>query len=130
MVARRSDTSGELHELGLAASRAIRNGEVCSDAYVGVLLERARRHADLKAFITIDDMAVLTAAQAAGKRCWSFRHNHAYGALGREAPDRLRDRGCARRGLIAFVVGCSNRDDDCLDSRTTRLRLTAVSFTI
>jgi hypothetical protein len=33
---------GQLHELGLgAAARAIRNGEVSSETYVGKLLERA-----------------------------------------------------------------------------------------
>ena len=59
---------GELHELGIAAAaRAIRNGEISSEAYVGRLLERAREHVDLNAFITIDDAASLAAARAADK---------------------------------------------------------------
>jgi indoleacetamide hydrolase len=57
-----------VHELGLAAAaRAIRNGEVSSEAYVGTLLERARAHADLNAFITIDEAAVLEAARDAAR---------------------------------------------------------------
>jgi indoleacetamide hydrolase len=64
----RSGSSGELHELGLAAAaRAIRNGEVSSETYVGTLLERAREQADLKAFITIDDASVLQAARQADR---------------------------------------------------------------
>jgi Asp-tRNA(Asn)/Glu-tRNA(Gln) amidotransferase A subunit family amidase len=64
----RSGCSGELHELGLAAvARAIRNGEVSSETYVGKLLERARAHADLKAFITIDEASVLQAARQADR---------------------------------------------------------------
>lgn len=63
-----SGNSGELHELGLAAAaRAIRNGEVSSEAYVGKLLERARGHADLKAFVTIDEPSVLEAARQADR---------------------------------------------------------------
>ena len=59
---------GELHELGLAvAARAIRSGDVSSETYVGKLLERARGHADLKAFITIDEAAVLEAARQADR---------------------------------------------------------------
>src|SRR5580765_1799137 len=57
-----------LHELGLAAAaRAIRNGYVSSETYVGTLLERARAHADLNAFITIDEGAVLEAARNADR---------------------------------------------------------------
>lgn len=68
MAETRSGNSGELHELGLAAvARAIRNGEVSSEAYVGKLLERARGHADLKAFITIDEPSVLEAARQADR---------------------------------------------------------------
>jgi len=68
MAATCSGSAGELHELGLAAAaRAIRNGEVSSEAYVGELLERARGHADLKAFITIDEAAVLEAARQADR---------------------------------------------------------------
>ena len=57
-----------LHELGLAAAaRAIHNGDVSSETYVGTLLERARAHADLNAFITIDEAAVLEAARDADR---------------------------------------------------------------
>jgi mandelamide amidase len=64
----RSGSSAELHELGLgAAARAIRNGELSSETYVGKLLERARAHADLKAFITIDEASVLQAARQADR---------------------------------------------------------------
>ena len=62
----RSDSYGELHELGLAAAaRAIRNGEVSSETYVGKLLQRAQQRADLKTFITIDEASVLEAARQA-----------------------------------------------------------------
>ena len=68
MAEARSGNSGELHELGLAAAtRAIRNGIVSSEAYVGKLLGRAREHADLKAFITIDEASVLEAARQADR---------------------------------------------------------------
>lgn len=68
MAETRSGNLGDLHELGLAAAaRAIRNGEVSSEAYVGKLLERARGHADLKAFITIDEATVLEAARQADR---------------------------------------------------------------
>jgi mandelamide amidase len=63
-----ADESGKLHELGLAtAARAIRNLEVSSEAYVGNLLKRARGHADLNAFITIEADAVLEAARQADR---------------------------------------------------------------
>jgi indoleacetamide hydrolase len=59
----------ELHELGLAAAaRAIRNGEASSEVYVSTLLQRARAHADLNAFITIDEASVLEAARDADRR--------------------------------------------------------------
>ena len=68
MAATRPDGSGELHELGLAAAaRAIRNGEVSSEALVARLLQRARAHADLKAFIAIDEASVLEAARQADR---------------------------------------------------------------
>jgi hypothetical protein len=52
-----------VHEFGLAAAaRAIRNGEVSYEAYVGTLLQRARAHADLNAFITIDEASALRRA--------------------------------------------------------------------
>ena len=63
-----SVTPGKLHELGLtAAARAIRNGEVSSETYVGKLLERAKERADLNAFITIDEASVLHAARQADR---------------------------------------------------------------
>jgi Asp-tRNA(Asn)/Glu-tRNA(Gln) amidotransferase A subunit family amidase len=63
-----SASSGELHELGLtAAARAIRNGEVSSEDLIGRLLQRARAHDDLNAFITIDEVAVLEAAGQADR---------------------------------------------------------------
>ena len=58
----------EAHEMGVRdAALAIRNGEITSEAYATKLLQRARDHADLGAFITIDDAAVLQAARAADK---------------------------------------------------------------
>jgi indoleacetamide hydrolase len=58
----------ELHELRLAAAaRAIRRGEVSSVANVGKRLQRASAHADLNAFITIDEAAVLEAARQANR---------------------------------------------------------------
>ena len=68
MAATRSDSTSELHELGLAAAaRAIGNGELSSEAYAGALLARARAHADLKSFITIDEDSVLEAARQADR---------------------------------------------------------------
>jgi Asp-tRNA(Asn)/Glu-tRNA(Gln) amidotransferase A subunit family amidase len=64
----RAGSSGELHDLGLAAAaRAVRNGEVSSETYVGKLVERAGKHADLKAFITINEASVLEAARQADR---------------------------------------------------------------
>ena len=68
MSAMRSSRSGALHELGLlAAARAIRDGEVSSEVYVGKMLERARGHADFNAFITIDEAPVWEAARRASR---------------------------------------------------------------
>ncbi|UGY05820.1 amidase family protein [Bradyrhizobium quebecense] len=54
--------------LGLAAAAAaIRNGEITSEAYTAALLRRARTLAELNAFITIDEAAVLAAARNADK---------------------------------------------------------------
>lgn len=54
--------------LGLAAAaQAIRTGELSSEAYAAALLQRARRLADLNAFTTIDQDAVLEAAKGADK---------------------------------------------------------------
>jgi hypothetical protein len=122
MVARRSDTSGELHELGLAAAaRAIRNGEVCSEAYVGVLLERARRHADLKAFITIDDMAVRAAARAADRA----RAHGAYAPL-LGVPFAVKDSYMTRGLKTSFGTGQLNFDlmQKCAVAATTLMTLT------
>jgi indoleacetamide hydrolase len=57
-----------LSSLGLAAvAGAIRNGDITSEAYTAALLQRARTLADLKAFITIDEAAMLSAARGADK---------------------------------------------------------------
>ncbi|BCQ24061.1 indoleacetamide hydrolase [Caballeronia sp. NK8] len=54
--------------LGLAAAAdAIRAGEITSEAYTTALLQQARSHADLSAFITIDEDSVLEAANNADK---------------------------------------------------------------
>lgn len=64
----RPGVPGALHELGLAAAaRAVRNSEVSSETYASGLLERARAHADLNAFITIDEASVLHAARQADR---------------------------------------------------------------
>jgi indoleacetamide hydrolase len=53
---------------GLAAvAQSIRSGEFTSEAYTAFLLRRAREQADLNAFITIDESAVLAAARDADK---------------------------------------------------------------
>jgi len=60
--------AADLAALGLAAAaRAIRSGDVNSEAYATALLERARAEADLNAFISIDEDEVLSAARAADK---------------------------------------------------------------
>lgn len=57
-----------LASLGLAAAaEAIRKGEISSESYASALLQRARDHADLNAFITIDEDALLEAARKADK---------------------------------------------------------------
>jgi indoleacetamide hydrolase len=54
--------------LGLAAAAAaVRNGDVTSETYATALLQRARVFAELNAFITIDEAAVLAAARDADK---------------------------------------------------------------
>ena len=59
---------GTLNTLGLAAAAAaIRNGEFSAEAYAATLLQNARAHRDLNAFITIDETAVLTAARQADR---------------------------------------------------------------
>ena len=63
-----TDRGHEWHELGLAAAaRAIRRGDVSSEAYVSTLLQRARAQADLNAFITIDEASVLEASKDADR---------------------------------------------------------------
>lgn len=58
----------ELTSLGVAAAAAaIRTGEMTSEFYVTALLQQARTLADLSSFITIDQVAVLTAARNADK---------------------------------------------------------------
>ena len=58
----------DIPSLGLmTAARAIRTGELTSEAYAGALLQRARTLADLNSFITIDEDSVLTAARNADK---------------------------------------------------------------
>lgn len=60
--------SEELAGLGVAtAAEAIRKGEMTSESFANALLQRARTHSDLDAFITIDETAVLQAARAADK---------------------------------------------------------------
>ncbi|NML62951.1 amidase [Massilia sp. RP-1-19] len=57
-----------LASLGVAAvAEAIRRGELSSESYASALLQRARDHADLNSFITIDEEAVLKAARNADK---------------------------------------------------------------
>lgn len=57
-----------LASLGVAAAaEAIRKGEISSESYASALLQRARDHADLNSFITIDEEAVLEAARKADK---------------------------------------------------------------
>jgi len=54
--------------LGLvAAATAVRNGDITSEAYAAALLHRARKQAELNAFITVDEDAVLAAARDADK---------------------------------------------------------------
>jgi mandelamide amidase len=58
----------EVASFGVAeAAEAIRNGEISSESYASVLLQRARDNSDLNSFITIDEEAVLEAARAADK---------------------------------------------------------------
>jgi mandelamide amidase len=58
----------ELNELDVtAAAAAIRNGDITAESYSAALLRRARKHADLNSFITIDESAVLAAAREADK---------------------------------------------------------------
>lgn len=56
------------YELSVAAAAAaIRNGDIMAASYAAALLQQARKHADLNSFITIDESAVLAAAEATDK---------------------------------------------------------------
>ncbi|WP_342739857.1 amidase family protein [Bradyrhizobium sp. B117] len=58
----------DVESLGLAtAAAAVRNGDITSESYTAALLQRARALAELNAFITIDEAAVLAAARNADK---------------------------------------------------------------
>jgi hypothetical protein len=60
--------TADLASLGLAAAAAaVRNGDITSETYATALLQRARALAELNAFITIDEAAVLAAAKNADK---------------------------------------------------------------
>lgn len=61
-------TVEELAELSVSnAAMAIRNGDISSELYTTALLKKSRINADLNAFITIDEVAVLESARAADK---------------------------------------------------------------
>src|SRR3569833_175824 len=71
-IAASPETSGsrvlEFASLGLAAAAdAIRSGDMTSESYASALLYQARAHADLNAFIAIDEDALLQAARDADK---------------------------------------------------------------
>ncbi|MEY9536707.1 amidase family protein [Sinorhizobium fredii] len=51
----------------VAAAAAIRDGNISSESYTAALLQRARAHSDLNAFVTIDEAAALAAARDADK---------------------------------------------------------------
>jgi Asp-tRNA(Asn)/Glu-tRNA(Gln) amidotransferase A subunit family amidase len=59
-------SSSQLHELSVvAAAQAIKDGSLTSVAYATALLRRYHEHADLNAFITVNDDAVLEASSVA-----------------------------------------------------------------
>jgi len=61
-------SSSEVHEMGVReAAIAIGDGSITSELYATKLLQRARDHADLDAFISIDEASVLQAARTADK---------------------------------------------------------------
>ena len=63
-----SQQTTDASSLGLAAAAAaLRNGDITSEVYITALLQRARALAELNAFITIDEVAVLEAAKDADK---------------------------------------------------------------
>ena len=60
--------TADLASIGLeAAAAAVRNGDITSETYTTALLQRARALAELNAFITIDEVAVLAAARDADR---------------------------------------------------------------
>ena len=60
-----SNSSSELHVLSvIGAAAAIRDGSLSAVDYVGALLRRCREKARLKAFITLDEEAILEMARA------------------------------------------------------------------
>jgi indoleacetamide hydrolase len=62
------EAATDLTSLGLAAAAAaVRKGDITSESYTSALLQRARTFAELNAFITIDEAAVLAAARDADK---------------------------------------------------------------
>jgi indoleacetamide hydrolase len=63
-----SAAADKLADLGVAAAAAaIRYGNISSEAYTSALLQRAKTHSALNAFITIDETATLAAARDADK---------------------------------------------------------------
>jgi Asp-tRNA(Asn)/Glu-tRNA(Gln) amidotransferase A subunit family amidase len=63
-----STEAADLTSLGLAAAAAaVRNGDISSENYAAALLQRARAVAELNAFISIDEAAVLAAARDADR---------------------------------------------------------------
>ncbi len=107
-----SSSGNSLVELTVAeAAAAIRQGEISSEAYTGALLERARAHTDLNAFITIDDSAVLAAAQDADK-ARAGRSERA--ASGRSAGDQgqLSDARAAHHALASKTLSDFVPDED------------------
>lgn len=66
--ARNEPNADAFASLGVAAAAdAIRKGEISSESYAKALLQRARDHADLNSFITIDEEAVREAARTADR---------------------------------------------------------------
>jgi indoleacetamide hydrolase len=60
------NSSSQLHELSVvAAAQAMNDGSLTSVAYATALLRRYHEHADLNAFITVNDDAVLEASSVA-----------------------------------------------------------------
>jgi indoleacetamide hydrolase len=63
-IAADASSAAAFARLGVAAAaEAIRRGEVSAEAYVAALLDGARKHEALRAFITLDDPGALAAAR-------------------------------------------------------------------